>query len=153
MVKLNMTDLYFMNSCHCAQSGLWAWQKEVYKAASRWEHHLFTADGIKELVAKLQKKADGLKGKEREIRLNFEYHNLNPYISIGPGCSVSFTKVEGSWAPMVEKVEAVRGEVVSVSHHNDIAGIFDITLRFINNCPLKSLTGKDVLVTMEEVEQ
>lgn len=148
-----MTDLYFMNSCHCAQSGLWAWQKEVYKAASRWEHHLFTADGIKELVAKLQKMADGLKGKEREIRLNFEYHNLNPYISIGPGCSVSFTKVEGTWAPMVEKVEAVRGEVVSISHRTDIAGIFDITLRFINDCPLKSFTGKDVLVTMEEVEQ
>lgn len=97
-----MTDLYFMNSCHCAQSGLWAWQKEVYKAASRWEHHLFTADGIKELVAKLQKMADGLKGKEREIRLNFEYHNLNPYISIGPGCSVSFTKVEGTWADIKE---------------------------------------------------
>lgn len=141
-----------MNSCHCAQSGLWAWQKEVYKAASRWEHHLFTADGIKELVAKLQKMADGLKGKEREVRLNFEYHNLNPYISIGPGCSVSFTKVEGTWAPMVEKVEAVRGEVVSISHQTDIAGIFDITLRFINDCPLKSFTGKDVLVTMEEVE-
>lgn len=100
-----MTDLYFMNSCHCAQSGLWAWQKEVYKAASRWEHHLFTADGIKELVAKLQKMADGLKGKEREIRLNFEYHNLNPYISIGPGCSVSFTKVEGTWKEDDKKVE------------------------------------------------
>jgi len=100
-----MTDLYFMNSCHCAQSGLWAWQKEVYKTASRWEHHLFTADGIKELVAKLQKMADGLKGKEREIRLNFEYHNLNPYISIGPGCSVSFTKVEGTWKEDDKKVE------------------------------------------------
>ena len=100
-----MTDLYFMNSCHCAQSGLWAWQKEVYKAASRWAHHLFTADGIKELVAKLQKMADGLKGKEREIRLNFEYHNLNPYISIGPGCSVSFTKVEGTWKEDDKKVE------------------------------------------------
>lgn len=86
-----------MNSCHCAQSGLGAWQKEVYKAASRWEHHLFTADGIKELVAKLQKMADGLKGKEREIRLNFEYHNLNPYISMGPGCSVTFTLVKGAW--------------------------------------------------------
>ena len=100
-----MTDLYFMNSCHCALSGLWAWQKEVYKTSSRWEHHLFTEDGIKALVAKLQKMADGLKGKEREIRLSFEYHNLNPYISIGPGCTVSFTKVEGTWAPMVEKVE------------------------------------------------
>ena len=148
-----MTDLYFMNSCHCALSGLWAWQKEVYKTSSRWEHHLFTEDGIRELVAKLQKMADGLKGKEREIRLSFEYHNLNPYISIGPGCTVSFTKVEGTWAPMVEKVEAVRGEVVSISHQTDIAGIFDITLRFINDCPLKSFTVKDVLVTMEEVEQ
>lgn len=100
-----MTDLYFMNSCHCALSGLWAWQKEVYKTSSRWEHHLFTEDGIKELVAKLQKMADGLKGKEREIRLSFEYHNLNPYISIGPGCTVSFTKVEGSWKEDDKKVE------------------------------------------------
>lgn len=100
-----MTDLYFMNSCHCAQSGLWAWQKEVYKAASRWEHHLFTEDGIKELVAKLQKMADGLKGKEREIRLSFEYHNLNPYISIGPGCTVSFTLVTGTWKEDDKKVE------------------------------------------------
>lgn len=86
-----------MNSCHNAQSGLWAWQKEVYKTASRWEHHLFTEDGIKELAAKLQKTADSLKGKEREIRLSFEYHSLNPYISMGPGCSVTFTLVKGAY--------------------------------------------------------
>ena len=151
-----MTELYFMNTCSASTSSLWAWQKEVYHAAERWEHHLFTEDGIKELVAKLQKMADGLKGKDREVKIYTWPHDDRPYINIGPSghsACISFTKVQGTWAPMVEKVEAVRGEVVSISHQTDIAGIFDITLRFINDCPLKSFTGKDVLVTMEEVEQ
>lgn len=145
-----------MNTCSASTSSLWAWQKEVYHAAERWEHHLFTEDGIKELVAKLQKMADGLKGKDREVKIFMWPHDDRPYINIGPSghaACMTFTKVEGTWAPMVEKVEAVRGEVVSISHQTDIAGIFDITLRFINDCPLKSFTCKDVLVTMEEVEQ
>lgn len=95
-----MTDLYFMNTCSTSASGLWAWQKEVYHAAERWEHHLFTEDGIKELVAKLQKMADGLRGKDREVKIYTWPHDDRPYINIGPGgraAHISFTKVEGVW--------------------------------------------------------
>lgn len=91
-------------------SALWAWQKEVYLAAIKWQCHLFTMEGIKELAAKLQKQADGLKGKEREVRLCFYYNDLNPYLSIGPNCHVSFTKVKGSWASMAE----TEGKVVEL---------------------------------------
>lgn len=97
-----MTELYFMNTCSPAMSSLWAWQKEVYKTASRWEHHLFTSEGIQELATKLQKQANGLKGKEREIRLSFHYKDLSPYIMIGPSCSVSFTLVKGTWEEIKE---------------------------------------------------
>lgn len=93
-----MTELYFMNERgQQSLSALWAWQKEVYLTAIKWQCHLFTMEGIKELAAKLQKQADGLKGKEREVRLCFYYNDLNPYLSIGPNCHVSFTKVKGAW--------------------------------------------------------
>lgn len=99
-----------MNTCSASTSSLWAWQKEVYHAAERWEHHLFTEEGIKELVAKLQKMADGLKGKDREIRLYKYTHDDSPNIGIGPGTHpvcISFTKVEGTWKeePQGKKVE------------------------------------------------
>lgn len=75
-----------------------AWQKECYKAAERWQHHLFTEEGIMDLTARLQKAADGMKGRDREVRAWFRHTDLNPVISIGPGVSVSFTHVEGTWA-------------------------------------------------------
>lgn len=95
-----LKELYMMDTCSASTSGLWVWQKEVYRAAERWEHHLFTEEGIKELVAKLQKMADGLKGKDREVRLYKYTHDDTPNIGIGPGghaACISFTRVKGTW--------------------------------------------------------
>ena len=147
-----MTELYFMNSCDTALSGAWAWQKEIYHRAKRWQHCLFTEEGIKDLAARLQKQADGMKGKDRTVKFS-RYFNDRPAIGIGPGdhyMQVNFTKVNGSFAPMVECKEAVRGEIFSISAHSD--GYKEVTIRFYDGFPLKTITGKDVLVTMEEVE-
>lgn len=149
-----METLYIMRRCTAAQSGLWAWQKEIYKMAEHYEHCLFTEKGIKELAAKMQKRADLLKGKDREIVFSRWTCDDDPYIRIGPGghsVCVQFVKVLGSWAPMVEKVEATRGEIVSIEGHSFPDGYTDIKIRFYDGFPLPCLAGKDVLVTMEEV--
>ena len=148
-----MTELYFMESCNAPMSGAWAWQKEIYHAAKRWQHCLFTEEGIKDLAVRLQNKADRMKGKDRTVKFS-NCSKDKPSIGIGPGdhyMGVYFTKVNGSFAPMVEKVEATRGEIVSMAGHSN--GYQEVTIRFYDGFPLKSFTGKDVLVTMEEIEQ
>jgi hypothetical protein len=140
-----------MQSCNTALSGLWAWQKEIYKMAEHYEHCLFTEKGVKELAAKMQKAADRLKGKEREIRFYRYTSDSDPIIGIGPSLCVRFVKIRGSWAPMAEKVEATRGEIFSMRGNSD--GFREVTIRFYNCFPMQSITGKDVLVTMEEVKE
>ena len=143
-----METLYMMQSCNAALSGLWAWQKEIYKMAEHYEHCLFTEKGVKELAAKMQKAADRMKGKEREIRFFRYTSDDDPIIGIGPGghsVSVRFVKIRGSWAPMAEKVEATRGEIFSMRGNSD--GFREVTIRFYNCFPMQSITRQAQLAT------
>lgn len=97
-----MTELYFMNSANNARSSLLSWQKQVYESARHYEHTLFTREGIQELAGRLQKQADGLRGRDRDVHYTYNSYFDDPFITIGQGCSLSFTRVRGAWAEMKE---------------------------------------------------
>ena len=96
-----MKTLYYFQPMKSGNSGLLSWQKTCLAVAREGEACLFTREGIDELADRLQALADGLKGKDRKVsRPDWDFceqYHLGPSISIGYGCSVSFSEVSGCW--------------------------------------------------------